>query len=72
MLTETTVTKLQEMRLSVMAKAFKEQLTDPDAAGLSFEDRFGLMNIPRERYHRSTVGYHPSTDAYRGSAAGYR
>ena len=33
MLTETTVTKLQEMRLSVMAKAFKEQLTDPDAAG---------------------------------------
>jgi len=31
MLTETTVTKLQEMRLSVMAKAFKEQLIDPDA-----------------------------------------
>ena len=30
------------------------------------------LNIPRERYHRSTVGYHPSTDAYRGSAAGYR
>ena len=24
-----------------------------------------LLNIPRERYHRSTVGYHPSTDAYR-------
>ena len=43
MLTETTVTKLQEMRLSVMAKAFKEQLTDPDAAGLSFENRFGLI-----------------------------
>ena len=43
MLTETTVTKLQEMRLSVMAKAFKEQLIDPDAAGLSFEDRFGLI-----------------------------
>ena len=43
MLTETTVTKLQEMRLSIMAKAFKEQLTDPDAAGLSFEDRFGLI-----------------------------
>lgn len=43
MLTETTVTKLQEMRLSVMAKAFKEQLTDPDMASLSFEDRFGLI-----------------------------
>ncbi len=43
MLTETTVTKLQEMRLSIMAKAFKEQLTDPDMTSLSFEDRFGLI-----------------------------
>ena len=43
MLNETTVTKLQEMRLSVMAKAFKEQLSDPDMASLSFEDRFGLI-----------------------------
>ena len=43
MLTETTVTKLQEMRLSVMAKAFKDQLTDPNMAGLSFEDRLGLI-----------------------------
>ena len=43
MLTETTVTKLQEMRLSVMAKAFKDQLTDPSMAGLSFEDRMGLI-----------------------------
>ena len=25
-----------------------------------------IVNIPRERYHRSTVGYRPSTDAYRG------
>ena len=36
MLNETTVTKLQEMHLSVMAKAFKEQLTDPDMSSLSF------------------------------------
>ena len=28
-----------------------------------------LLNIPRERYHRSTVGYRPSTDAYRGVAS---
>ena len=28
MLTENTVTKLQEMHLSAMAKAFKDQLTD--------------------------------------------
>ena len=32
MLTETTVTKLQEMHLSTMAKAFKEQMTDPHSA----------------------------------------
>ena len=43
MLTENTVTKLQEMHLSAMAKAFKDQLTDPNMAGMSFEDRFGLL-----------------------------
>lgn len=43
MLTENTVTKLQEMRLSAMAKAFREQLTDPGMTGMSFEDRFGLL-----------------------------
>ena len=43
MLTENTVTKLQEMHLSAMAKAFKDQLTDPNTADMSFEDRFGLI-----------------------------
>ena len=43
MLTENTITKLREMRLSAMAAAFKEQLTDPNIAELSFEDRFGLL-----------------------------
>ena len=43
MLTETTVNKLHEMKLSVMAKAFRAQLTDPNMQGLSFEDRFGLI-----------------------------
>lgn len=43
MLTENTITKLQEMRLSAMAAAFKEQLTDSNIAELSFEDRFGLL-----------------------------
>ena len=43
MLTENTVTKLQEMHLSAMAKAFKDQLTNPNMAGMSFEDRFGLL-----------------------------
>ena len=43
MLTENTVTKLQEMHLSAMAKAFKDQMTDPNMADMSFEDRFGLI-----------------------------
>lgn len=43
MLTENTITKLREMRLGTMADAFKEQLTVPNIAELSFEDRFGLL-----------------------------
>ena len=43
MLTENTVTKLQEMKLTAMARAFKEQLTDPNINGLAFEDRFCLL-----------------------------
>ena len=43
MLTENTVNKLQEMKLSAMARAFKDQLTDSNMVGLSFEDRFGLL-----------------------------
>lgn len=43
MLTESTVTKLQEMKLTAMARVFKEQLTDPNINGLAFEDRFGLL-----------------------------
>ena len=43
MLTENTITKLQEMRLSAMASAFKEQMTDPNMAEMSFEDRFSLI-----------------------------
>lgn len=43
MLKETTVNKLQEMRLSTMARAFQEQLLNSDMESLSFEDRFGLL-----------------------------
>ena len=43
MLTENTITKLQEMHLTVMAKAFKEQLSDLEMNTLSFEDRMGLI-----------------------------
>ena len=43
MLTETTVSKLREMRLSVMANALKDQLTDPQIQSMAFEDRIGLL-----------------------------
>ena len=43
MLTETTVNKLNEMKLTTMARAFKEQLVTPNISELSFEDRFGLL-----------------------------
>lgn len=43
MLKEVTVSKLQDMRLSTMARAFQEQLLTPEMASLSFEERFGLL-----------------------------
>lgn len=43
MLTENTVSKLHEMKLSVMAKSFREQMTNQEIVGLSFEDRFSLI-----------------------------
>lgn len=54
MLTENTVNKLQEMKLSSMAKAFKEQLSDPNIAELSFEDRFSLL-VDQEWTPRKTI-----------------
>jgi DNA replication protein DnaC len=43
MLREQTMEKLTELKLWSMAKAFKEQSLDPAMAGMSFEDRFGLI-----------------------------
>ena len=43
MLTETTVSKLREMRLSVMANALKDQLANPQFQNMTFEDRLGLL-----------------------------
>jgi DNA replication protein DnaC len=43
MLNENTVTKLHEMKLSVMANAFHEQSIDNNFASMSFEERFGLL-----------------------------
>jgi DNA replication protein DnaC len=43
MLTENTVSKLHEMKLSVMAQTFREQTSNHELMGLSFEDRFSLI-----------------------------
>lgn len=43
MLNENTISKLQEMHLTMMAKKFKEQLSDPNMDSLGFEDRVGLL-----------------------------
>lgn len=43
MLTESTVNKLFEMRLSIMAQAFRDQCQDVGLSGLPFEERFGLL-----------------------------
>jgi len=43
MLIQPTIEKLNAMKLFAMARAFQEQLTIPDMASLSFEERFGLI-----------------------------
>ena len=43
MTNQVTINKLIEMRLTVMADAFRAQVTDPSVRELSFEDRFGLL-----------------------------
>lgn len=43
MLNETTISKLNEMRLSSMAESFRQQIQDQSYNELSFEERFGLM-----------------------------
>lgn len=51
MLTHTTATTLRSLKLTGMATAFEEQLTQPPTQSLSFEERFGLL-VDRERTHR--------------------
>lgn len=43
MLNQQTLHKLYVMRLNGMADAFRQQLEQADLAGLSFEERFGLL-----------------------------
>lgn len=43
MLNDNTTNKLHEMRLSIMANSFREQMKDSGFTGMSFEERFGLL-----------------------------
>lgn len=43
MLNNNTASKLREMKMSVMARAFEKQLGDTTISSLSFEERFGLL-----------------------------
>ena len=43
MLTNETISKLNEMHLGTMAAGFAAQLTDPQFQSLSFEERFSIL-----------------------------
>lgn len=43
MFTNTTISKLNEMRLTAMAESLREQMQNPSYSNLSFEERFGLI-----------------------------
>jgi len=43
MLTQQTLDKLYDMKLTAMAEAFAQQLAQPDLGELSFEDRFAMI-----------------------------
>ena len=43
MMTQQTLDKLYDMKLTAMAEAFSQQITQPDLGDLSFEDRFAML-----------------------------
>lgn len=47
MLTQQTLTQLRSLKLSGMADALQEQLTQPSMSAMSFEERMGLL-VDRE------------------------
>lgn len=53
MLAHPTLEKLHQLRLRGMAKAFKEQMEQPEVEGLSFDDRLALL-IDREVTERES------------------
>ncbi|MFA7204853.1 MAG: IS21-like element helper ATPase IstB [Saccharofermentanales bacterium] len=43
MITNSTIDKLIEMRLTAMSDAFRQQMSDPKMKEIDFEERFGMM-----------------------------
>ena len=43
MLNQATLDKLHALRLTGMAEAYQQQLDEPEARGLNFEERFGML-----------------------------
>ena len=43
MLNQATLDKLYALRLTGMAEAYQKQLGEPEARGLNFEERFGML-----------------------------
>lgn len=56
MLNEPTVEKLRGLRLDAMARTWEEQQRTPDVAGLSFDERFGLL-VDAEWLHRENARF---------------
>ena len=46
MMTQQALDKLYDMKLTAMAEAFSQQITQPDLGDLSFEDRFAMLADP--------------------------
>jgi DNA replication protein DnaC len=55
MLREPTLERLRELRLRGMADAFASQMESPDVAGLTFEERLGLLVDAEWTHRRNTT-----------------
>ena len=54
MINQATVKKMNEMRLTAMAEAFQNQLSDNNYQTLTFEERVGFI-VDQEWYRRKTI-----------------
>ena len=71
MLLEQTLDKLYAMKLDGMANAIREQITDPAALALSFDERLGLI-VDRQWDLKETPGTQAQTSGRKAETAGGR